>query len=203
MGSNPISRIHFLFFGFINQRDDFVDAWSSMNFKHTQIVSGSVFIENLPAFLKALNDFSITHNVKIQGFDARKIIDEDHLFFSIHRAREAFSSGANEAKDIGLEVMRFSSGQKQIDKSFSMGLFEGKNAYHFVFFGESMENLTAAQNAFKSVFDPNEYVPISLDEKKPFLMKQFGISEVELKAVGEHKLKDLIMERVALVDLIR
>jgi len=174
-----------------------------MNFKHTQIVSGSVFIENLPSFLKSLNDFSKTHNIKIQGFDARKIIDEEHLLFSIHRAREAFSSGANEAKDLGLEVMRFSSGQKQIDKSFSMGLVEGKNRSLFILFGETDEQLQNAQNEFENVFEAISYKPISLDEKKPFLMKQFDISDAELNAVGEHKLKDLVMERVALVDIVR
>ena len=174
-----------------------------MNFNHVKIVSGTVFIENLPAFFKSLNDFSKTHNIKIQGIDARKIIDEDHLRFSIHRAQEAFSSGENEAKDIGLEVMRFASGQKQIDKSFSMGLFEGKNTCYFVFFGESDEHLKKVQNAFKSVFGTNDCEPISSAEKKPVLMKQFDISKTELEAVGEHKLKDLIMERVALVDLVR
>jgi Uncharacterized conserved protein len=174
-----------------------------MNTDKIKIISGSVFIENLPAFLKSLNDFSKTHTIKIQGFDARKIIDEDHLRLSIHRAQEAFSSGTNEAKDLGLEVMRFSSGQKQIDKSFSMGLFEGKNHSLFVFFGETDEHLQNAQNEFEGVFEMISYEPISLDEKKPFLMKQFDISEAELKAVGEHKFKDLVMERVALVDIVR
>jgi len=174
-----------------------------MIFQTIRIVSGSVFIENLPAFLKSLNEFSNTHNIKIQGFDARKIIDEEHLLFSIHRAQEAFAAGTNEAKDLGLEVMRFSSGQKQIDKSFSMGLVEGKNHSLFVFFGETDEQLQNTQNEFKGIFEMISYDPISLDEKKPFLMKQFDISETELKAVGEHKLKDLVMERVALVDIVR
>jgi Uncharacterized conserved protein len=174
-----------------------------MNFNEIKIVSGSVFIENLPAFLKSLNDFSKLHNIKIQGFDARKIVDEEHLFFSIYRAREAFSSGVNEAKDLGLEVMRFSSGQKQIDKSFSMGLFEGKNRSLFIFFGETDEQLQKAQNEFEGVFEAISYEPISSDEKKPFLMKQFDISDTELNAAGECKLKDLVMERVALVDIVR
>ena len=173
-----------------------------MNIEAIRIVSGSVFIPDLPAFLKSLNHFSESHRVRIQGFDARKIVDEDHLLFSIYRAREAFIAGTNEAKDIGLEVMRFSSGQKQIDKSFSMGLLKGENRCFFVFFGESAEQLSSVQNEFEDVFKLTEY-SLSLDDKKSFLMKQFGIGDAELKACGEHRLKELVMERIALVDVIR
>jgi len=50
-------------------------------FYEVQIVSGSVFIADLPAFLQSLNSFSEKNNIKIQGFDARKIIDQI-IYFS-------------------------------------------------------------------------------------------------------------------------
>jgi len=174
-----------------------------MNTQAVSIVFGSISIPDLPAFLKSLNVFSGEFGVKIQGFDARKIADADHLMFAVHRASQAFAAGTNQAKDIGLESMRFSSGQKQIDKSFSMGLIQGENRGLFVFFGASDEQLKSAQNAFLDVFSLKEDVPLSLDEKKPFLMKQFGITDEELNVVGADKLKELVMERVALVDIVR
>ncbi|MCL2549563.1 MAG: KEOPS complex subunit Cgi121 [Methanimicrococcus sp.] len=174
-----------------------------MNAQAVSIVSGVISIPDLPAFLKSLNDFSAEYGVKIQSFDARKIADADHLMFAVHRASEAFLAGTNQAKDIGLESMRFSSGQKQIDKSFSMGLVQGENRGLFVFFGASDEQLKSAQNAFTGVFCLKKDVPFSPDEKKPFLMKQFGITDEELNAIGADKLKELVMERVALVDIVR
>ena len=174
-----------------------------MCFNNIQIVSGSVFIEDLPAFLNSLNSFSEKNNIKLQGFDARKIIDLDHLLFAVHRARRAFDTGTNEAKDIGLETMRFSSGQKQIGKSFAMGLISGVNRCHFVLFGVSDECSEKIKNAFLAEFKVAECADLSLDEKKPFLMKQFGITDVELEAAGEHKFKDLVLERMALVDITR
>lgn len=175
----------------------------SMNCNAVQIVSGSVMISDLPAFLQSMNDFSAKHKIKIQGFDTRKIVDKDHLLFSIYRARQSFSTGTNEAKDIGLEVLRFSSGQRKIDKSFSMGLIQGENRSVFVFFGETTECLKAAENAFKAEFGLSETIKIPMSEKKPFLMKQFEITDVELKTAGDSRLKDLVMERVALVDVTR
>jgi KEOPS complex subunit Cgi121 len=166
-------------------------------------ISGKVHVSDLSAFLKALHDFSEKHAVKIQGFDARKIVDEDHLLFSIYRAEDAFFRRANGAKDIGLEVLRFSSGQRKIDKAFSMGLYEGENHSIFIFFGESGKPLENIQNEFYSVFGLKESIPLALHEKKPFLMAQFNISESELNAVGENRLKDLVMERIALTDVTR
>jgi len=174
-----------------------------MNTQAVSIVSGVISIPDLPAFLKSLNDFSAEYGVKIQSFDARKIVDADHIMFAVHRASVAFAAGTNQAKEIGLESMRFSSGQKQIDKSFSMGLIQGENRGLFVFFGASDEQSKSAQNAFCGVFSLKEDVPFSLDEKKPFLMKQFGITDEELNVVGDDKLKELVMERVALVDVVR
>ncbi|WNY29411.1 hypothetical protein MmiEs2_16400 [Methanimicrococcus stummii] len=174
-----------------------------MNTDEISILSGRFLIDDLPVFLQSLNDFSSKHNIKIQGFDARKIIDIDHLLFSIHRARESFSNGVNEAKDIGLEVLRFSSGQRKIDKSFSMGLIQGENRSVFVFFGASEECVQKAENAFKAEFGLSDFPEISPEEKKPFLMKQFDITEDELQTVGETRIKDLVLERVALVDVTR
>ncbi|MDR2944670.1 MAG: KEOPS complex subunit Cgi121 [Methanosarcinales archaeon] len=174
-----------------------------MNCSAVQIVPGRLFIADLPAFLQSLNHFSAKHSVKIQGFDARKIVDADHLLFSIHRARQSFSKGANEAKDIGLEVLRFSSGQRKIDKAFSMGLISGENRSFFVFFGETAECLKNAENAFKSEFRLLEPIVIPMSEKKPFLTEQFEITDAELKTAGDSRFKDLVMERVALVDVTR
>ncbi|MCL2862956.1 MAG: KEOPS complex subunit Cgi121 [Methanimicrococcus sp.] len=174
-----------------------------MNTSAVSIVSGVLDISDLPAFLKSLNDFSAERGVKIQGFDARKIAGANHLSFAVHRAREAFAAGTNQAKDLGLEAMRFSSGLKQIDKAFSMGLIQGENRGLFVFFGAPGEHLISAQNAFTDVFGLKKDTPLSLDEKKPFLMKQFGITDEELNGVGADKLEDLVMERVALVDIVR
>jgi len=174
-----------------------------MNTQAFSVVSGVLDISDLPAFLKSLNDFSAEYGVKVQGFDARKIADADHLMFAIHRACEAFAAGTNQAKDIGLESMRFLSGSRKIDKAFSMGLVQGENRGLFVFFGEADERMMSAQNAFSTAFGLKKDISLSIDEKKPFLMEQFGISDDELNTAGAGGLKLLVMERVALVDIIR
>lgn len=174
-----------------------------MNAGNILIASGCFFTENLPAFLGALADFSKRRNVKIQGFDAHKVVDCDHLLFSVHRAQDAFAKGTHQAKDLGLETLRFSSGQRKIDKAFSMGLSAGENRSFFIFFGDDAAALQKAETVFRADFQISDCPDLSLKEKKPFLTEQFGITEAELGVVGEERIKELVMERVALVDVTR
>jgi len=90
----------------------------------------------------------------------------------------------------------------QIGKAFSMGLVPGENRSYFVFFGYPGKT-TRAKDEFLSEFGISECADFSLDEKKPFLMEQFGITDAELIAADVSKLKDLVLERVALVDITR
>ncbi|WNY27516.1 KEOPS complex subunit Cgi121 [Methanolapillus ohkumae] len=165
-------------------------------------VLGRLSIKNLKSFLDTLNSYCQEFNLTIQGFDERKIMDMDHLLFAIHRAKESFANHTNVAKDPGLEIMRFASGQRQIDKSFSMGLSVGDNKYVFAIFGDLSEP-DIVKSMFVDEFQLRRTTLSPLSEKKAYLMAQFGITNEELKAVGEDKLKDLIMERVALVDITR
>jgi tRNA threonylcarbamoyladenosine modification (KEOPS) complex Cgi121 subunit len=41
------------------------------------------------------------------------------------------------------------------------------------------------------------------EDKKEGIMKFFDITEAELKAVGESKLKQLVLERVAMLDVLK
>ncbi|WNY25412.1 hypothetical protein MsAc7_09620 [Methanolapillus millepedarum] len=162
-------------------------------------VLGRLSIKNLKFFLESLDSYCDEHNLTIQGFDERKIADMDHLLFAIHRAKESFSNNTNVAKNPGLEILRFASGQRQIDKAFSIGLSAGDNKCIFAIFGD-LRNPEPVKSMFIEEFQLRKTTPTPLEEKKPYLMSQFGITKEELAAVGDDKLKDLVMERIALVD---
>ncbi|MDV0446917.1 hypothetical protein MsAg5_07810 [Methanosarcinaceae archaeon Ag5] len=165
-------------------------------------VLGRMSIKNLPFFLESLGSYCEDHTLTIQGFDERKVADIDHLLFAIHRTKESFSNHTNAAKNPGLEMMRFASGQRQIDKAYSMGLATGDNKCIFAIFGD-LRNPEPVKSLFVDEFQLRRTTPTTLQEKKPYLMSQFGITNEELGVGGDDKLKDLVMERVALVDVTR
>lgn len=165
-----------------------------------EIISGTVFIENLNSFLKILNEISIKHNVKIQGMDANKIAGEMHIQFAIDKACLSMKMGKNIAKDMGIEIMRYASGKRQIMDAFSIGLYEGKNDVIFIIFGNEINKITNTIDEIKTIIYEKPLLDYTYSKKNK-IMEQFNITDCEIKAVGIEKIALLVIERVALADL--
>ena len=55
------------------------------------------------------------------------IAGEKHLHFAVGKALRALAAGTNIRKDPGIEIMSYAAGERQIERSFSIGLQEGEN----------------------------------------------------------------------------
>lgn len=170
---------------------------------HTKvrILEGSIHIRKVPEFLKELASFSLANNTVIQAMDATKVAGEEHVLFAVAKAQQAIEGGYNAARDIGLEVMRYASGKRQIEEAFSMGLHEGDMDLVLVVIG-SPEGVERSVSSLKGILCEKKVIGYS-PAKKNLIMQQFDISELELSAVGEEMLPHLVIERVALVDVLK
>jgi len=167
----------------------------------TSIVSGLVQIEDLRKFLKTLNNISSANNVTIQALDADKIAGERHIRFAVKKATDAMEAHTNVANDLGVEIMRYAAGERQIEKAFSIGLHEGENSAVFVIVGEE-QSLSLAVIALLEIIDEKPLLDYSVS-KRESIISQFNITESEIEAVGEDKIPELVIERVALVDVLK
>lgn len=120
--------------------------------KEIQIICGTLRIQNLPSFLKAVNSIASENEVIIQGLNADLFAGERHLNFAVGKALRAINAGRNIAKNPGIEIMRYAAGERQIDRSFSIGLCEGKNNAVFVLLGE-MDHLILASSAIRKMIE--------------------------------------------------
>lgn len=167
----------------------------------TSIVSGLVHIEDLRDFLKTLNEMSSSNNVTIQALDADKIAGERHVRFAVKKATDAMKAHTNVANDLGVEIMRYAAGERQIEKAFSIGLHDGENRVVFVLVGEE-RSLLSASTALLEIIDEKPLLDYSVS-KRESIISQFNITESEIEAVGEDKIPELVIERVALVDVLK
>ena len=167
----------------------------------TRIVSGLVQIEDLRMFLKTLNEISSSNKITIQALDADKIAGDRHVRFAVKKATDAMEGQTNVANDLGVEIMRYAAGERQIEKAFSMGLHDGENRVVFVLVGEE-QSLSLASNALLDIIDEEPLIDYS-SSKREFIISQFNITESEIEAVGEDKIPYLVIERVALVDVLK
>ncbi|MHC1576688.1 MAG: KEOPS complex subunit Cgi121 [Methanosarcinaceae archaeon] len=164
-----------------------------------QILEGIVVIDELHMFIDRLRNISLAHDVTLQAMNADLIAGSGHLDLAIRNATRAMEEHRNVAKDLGVEIMRYASGKRQIGAAFSIGLTEGENRAVFVIIGDAVG---AAANDVRELIAEQPLLKYS-PSKKNRIISQFDITDAELEAVGEETIPSLVVERVALVDVLK
>lgn len=161
-----------------------------------QILEGTILIDNTEKFLQKLKRISKEKSIVIQALDADKLAGEEHLKFAVEKAISSFKTGRNIANDLAKEIMLYAAGTRQINKSMRLGVHNGENNIALVAIGEDIDVSEFNEITPKPVLQYNE-------AKNDTLMEIFNITEKETKSVGNDKIPELVLERVALVDVIK
>lgn len=161
-----------------------------------RIIEGTVFIDDLEEFLRKLKATGKEKNMVIQAFDADKLAGEEHLRFAVEKAISSFERGANIAGEISKEIMLYAAGTRQISRAMRIGVHAGRNNIAIVAIGDAPD-----LSGFGEI-TPAQVLQYD-STKKDILMDIFNITEEELEAVGEEKIPELVLERVALVDVLK
>lgn len=166
-----------------------------------RLVEGSLFIDDLRSYLGRLSTMASEHDVIIQGINADKVAGKDHVDSAIRKAMRSMDNGTNVAKDLGVEIMRYASGKRQIGEAFSIGLTEGQMNVLFIVIGETV-SVEGAVESLSGSIGPSSVLDYSYS-KKDAIVSQFCITRDELEAVGDEMIPELVLERVALVDVLK
>lgn len=161
-----------------------------------RILEGTVFIENKELFLRKIKEITTVNNIAIQALDADKLASKEHLTLAIEKALDSFKKGTNIAIDLAKEIMLYAAGTRQINRAVKIGVHDGWNNIAIVAVGNMID---------LSAFD--EITPRSVLQyrrsKNNTLMEIFNITEEEIQAAGADKIPELVLERVALVDVMK
>ncbi|SNQ61586.1 KEOPS complex subunit Cgi121 [Candidatus Methanoperedens nitratireducens] len=160
------------------------------------ILEGTIFIDNVESFLDKIKKISKEKNITIQVLDADKLAGKEHIKFAVEKAMNSFKTGTNIANDLAKEIMLYASGTRQISKAIRLGIHKGENNIALVAVGEEADLSAFNEIKPKPVLEYNE-------SKKEAVMEVFNITDEEIEAVGKEKIPELVLERVALVDVIK
>lgn len=160
------------------------------------ILEGTIFIDNVESFLDKIKKISKEKNITIQVLDADKLAGKEHIKFAVEKAMNSFKTGTNIANDLAKEIMLYASGTRQISKAIRLGIHKGENNIALVAVGEETDLSAFNEIKPKPVLEYNE-------SKKEAVMEVFNITDEEIEAVGKEKIPELVLERVALVDVIK
>ncbi len=172
-----------------------------------KIVAGKVGISNVDGFLSLLKSIALKHGVTIQAMDAELIAGEAHIKSAVKKALRAVERKRNITSDLGLEILLYAAGKRQIERALAMGVSEGENKVALVIVdatGEKDLEGVAEEVKRKTGIEEEPIQELEYNKtKKEKIKKFFTITEVEIKAVGEKKLGMLVLERVAMLDVLK
>ena len=166
----------------------------------------NVKIENVEEFIQ--NVRKETGNVTVQFFDVRFVAGYEHLYFAVLNALTAFKNGLSISKNLAIEILLYAAAERQIRNAVQLlGVREDTAKVAVVVLAESKDEVVKALDKVSSIIQAEEDESILEidDEKFETIRKLFNVSDLELEAKLERKdlekeaLKDLIIERVALL----
>jgi KEOPS complex subunit Cgi121 len=170
--------------------------------KDIRLFFGRPVIKEKSQFIRELRDLAACHSCTLQVLDADVVVNERHLVLAAEKALAAFGEKRNVALDLGVEILRYASGQRQIERAMAMGISDSTKRIAIVAIAE-------ASGKGHYVFGEDEICSlIELDgagsSYRPEAVREiFDISEEEIRAAGESRIPDLVLERVALMDAYR
>jgi KEOPS complex subunit Cgi121 len=163
-------------------------------------------INNVDKFIKKVNSFAKLNNVIIQVFDADMIYGKSHLLSSVEHALRAIKRESNRTKSLEMEILLYASGERQLKIAIQkMGIKKGKikivililkNKYNKK--GKINKNLIEKMFDILSIYRCDKII-----DGNYTTLKNFGIDDNEIKTVSKLKYGDLILEKIAMVDVIK
>jgi KEOPS complex subunit Cgi121 len=162
------------------------------------ITGGLLEIEDVRKFINDVTSLAADYGVTVQAVNADAIAGQRHVEFAVGKAVESFEQQRNLARDLGMEIMLYLRGRRQIEKALEIGIKPGGNRIAFIIVGD---NAVKARPAVESLLD--EVDPAVVDyshAKDALLMRLYEITPAEIDIVGPDRVPQLVQERSALLE---
>lgn len=151
-------------------------------------------------FLGQIRAIGEAHGTRIICFNADMMAGLAHVEAAVTRALRAVHRGTAVSSSLEMEALLYASGNRQCSIAERFGVHEGENRA-YVCLCPPVEAAFGDLSAVM-VFVDEDWEILS-GEKQERLAEAFGITPGELAAAGTARLRDLVLERVALLEVYR
>jgi len=158
-----------------------------------KILNGKITVEKKETALEEINDIAEKNNSTIVLIDAKVIAGKKHVESALLHAKRSFKEGTQIARTLAMEILVYTSGQRQCSLASKIGLHTGENIVYIIIEGGN------EVNAEKELTEKIQVIQQPTPDI-PTLMKQFDITKEELDVVGKERIEELVIERVAMID---
>jgi KEOPS complex subunit Cgi121 len=151
-------------------------------------------------FLRDVREIASQYGVSVILFDASKMAGIAHVRSALFHAFRAFQEDKTISNSLEMEALLYASGSRQCQHAVRFGVHTGRNdAYLCICPGRD----AVLEEMLKHGKMCNEDWEVLSPEKIGRLMDIFGITREEVGVVGAARIPELVLERVALLEVYR
>ena len=157
-------------------------------------------VDNRSEFLSAIQSIAQKNSTYIICFNADNMAGHRHVKAALHYAQRSFFSGKSISNSFEMEALLFAAGSRQCNMAVSFGIHEQENAVFVCSCpvnGNVWEELSHHMHFVSEAWE--EITP----EKEGRLRSFFSITPEEIGMVGSERIVDLVLERIALLEVYR
>ena len=163
-----------------------------------QIRYAVVKIRDRDALIGTIREIAGRYAARIVCFDAEKLAGRMHAEAALRHAYRSFSLGSAISNSFEMEALLYAAGTRQCSAAASFGPHEGENNLYICC-------CPAPEGIWRDPGGHLHFCEEKNDEIAPQkaakLAALFDISPAELRAAGGDRIRDLVLERVALLDV--
>lgn len=168
--------------------------------KECTVLQFRVRIEDPEEFLQCVRDIGSRYGVSVIFFDAAMMAGIAHVRSALFHALRAFREGRAISNSAEMEALLYACGSRQCHHAVRFGIHRGRNdAYLCVCPGNDAAVMELLRYGEISHEDWEALDP----EKIARIREVFGITREEVDVVGISRLSELVLERVALLEVYR
>jgi KEOPS complex subunit Cgi121 len=165
-----------------------------------EIRQAKITVDDRNAFLRMIQEIARSYSTHIVCFDADKLAGRDHAEAALQHAQHSFFSERPISNSFEMEALLFAAGSRQCLVAALFGIQEGENRTFVCSYPVNEEVWKELSHHMHFVTETwGEMTP----DKEARLMILFGITQEELDMVGRDRMKDLLLERIALLHVNR
>jgi KEOPS complex subunit Cgi121 len=165
-----------------------------------RILQATFSVDDRETYIEHIRGIGEREQCSIICFDANRVAGLQHAETAIVRALRAVSSRCGIARSLEMEALLFASGSRQCAVGAEFGIHAGYNRAFVAIVPPRKGACIALSGLMEFVSEDWEGIDAA---KKGALMEIFAITDAELEAVGEERIRALILERMALLEVNR
>lgn len=158
-------------------------------------------IDDPGLFLSRMREISDRWNTHIIFFDAGRMAGTSHVESALFHAFRSLKEGTMISSRVEMEALLYASGSRQIVHGMTFGVHPGENCAYLCLCPDVPEAMEVILN-YTSTAEDEDWESIT-DAKCASLCSLFSITPEELAIVGPERIQDLVLERVALLQVYR